>query len=244
MARRDLIVLVRRPPGAVQVYRLEADDVAFGRDPTCAVQLPDPAIAPVHARLRRTSDGGAEWAGGDRLSKRGAVLAMGPYEVEVTFDEGPGPTSDSLDTGRRARLLAHELAVAAGRGWNLWIGRGEGAGAAVPVPAGRPLHLGDAPESPVRLSGVAPRLLTFEMDDGRLYLEAHGPGALRNGAPIEGRVALAAGDLVEAGGVAMRVTPPAEAPRTEPRWTPLERLTIAAIAVAVSAAVLIVASGW
>jgi hypothetical protein len=206
------------------------------------VRLPDPGVPPVHARLRRTPDGGAAWvATGRAVPPRGEVVPIGPYVLEISFDDGAGPTSDRLDTGRRARQLAQELATAAGQGWTLWLADGS----AVPVPAGRPLHLGDAPESPVRLRGVGPRHVTFRMEAGRLVVEAHGPGVVRNGAPLAGAAALEAGDTVEAGGVALRVSPPASRAGPRPQgWTRLERASVAVIVAATVAATLIFASAW
>jgi ABC transport system ATP-binding/permease protein len=72
-------------------YALEGDDITIGRRPDCAVQLMDPQVAPIHARLVRSGDG---WRVVDAGSGRatvvdGEAVASAPFELGDHLRIGP-----------------------------------------------------------------------------------------------------------------------------------------------------------
>ena len=72
-------------------YALEGDEVTIGRRPDCGVQLMDPQVAPIHARLVRSGDG---WRVVDAGSGRatvvdGEAVASAPFELGDRLRIGP-----------------------------------------------------------------------------------------------------------------------------------------------------------
>ncbi|MCB9539082.1 MAG: FHA domain-containing protein [Myxococcales bacterium] len=126
MAMPDLIISVRRPPGAAEVRRVREAEVLLGRAAHCALRLADDGVSAEHLRLLRRDagwvmvDAGSThgtWRGDERLPagtavplRDGEVLRIGPFVVEVFVDAEAGLTTNSRDT----ESIVRELAAAQG----------------------------------------------------------------------------------------------------------------------------------
>ncbi len=80
-----------------QRFDLEGDEVTIGRRSECTVQLMDPQVAPLHARLVRAVDG---WRVVDEGSGRATVI------------DGEAVASAPLDMGQRLRIGPYTLSLA------------------------------------------------------------------------------------------------------------------------------------
>lgn len=122
MTSPDLVLVVRCPSGAAEVFRFDAGEVVVGRRPDCALRLGDGSVSAVHLRFVRRGEGYAVIdpgsTHGTRLGDRplapgqpqpvrdGDVLGVGPYELEAFIDRGGATT-------RSAEIASAEIASVA-----------------------------------------------------------------------------------------------------------------------------------
>lgn len=241
----ELVVTVRRSSaGEALVYRFAPATRVVGRDPGCALHLPDPAVDLQHLRFEVRD---ATWWAVDLGSVHGSslrgvplaphqaarlrtteVLTVGPYLLEVYLDREAGPTTHSNDTDRLARLLADEVVQRTRGLWWVWV-RAGGPEDGRPVEPGQPVQVagaglgGDLVLSDPDLAGVH---LTVQAEGAAVRVELGGAPAIltwpatpeRPARRLEGAdgVLIDGEALLHVGPAVLRLAPPAAGPPSGP----------------------------
>jgi hypothetical protein len=209
---RELVLLVRRPPGRGYLYRFAGATVTAGADPACALHLPDAGVA-LALRFDRGPEGWrvADAHGLTRPIGTADALTAGPYLIEITVEDlADGPTTDRTESDRIAGAIEAERRVRAADGPSIWVLRGGAGGAALPVPREGVLRCGSGPDDALRLpdAGVEPHHFELTLVDGTVRLVARAPVRVRGVVVSEALLVL--GDLIFVGGAICEVRMPGD----------------------------------
>lgn len=209
---RELVLLVRRPPGRGHLYRFAGATVTAGADPACALHLPDAGIARA-LRFDRGPEGYrvADAHGLTRPIGTADALTVGPYLIEITVEDlADGPTTDRTESDRIAGAIEAERRVRAADGPSIWVLRGGAGGAALPVPREGVLRCGSGPDDALHLPdpGVEPHHFELTIVDGAVRLVARAPVRVRGVVVSEALLML--GDLIFVGGAICEIRMPGD----------------------------------
>lgn len=209
---RELVLIVRRPPGRGHLYRFAGATVTAGADPACALHLPDAGVA-LALRFDRGPEGYrvADAHGLTRPIGTADALTVGPYLIEITVEDlADGPTTDRTESDRIAGAIEAERRVRAANGPSIWVLRGGAGGAALPVPRPGGLRCGSGPDDALHLPdpGIEPHHFELTVVGNAVRLVARAPVRVRGVVVSEALLVL--GDLIFIGGAICEIRMPGD----------------------------------